>query len=78
MLRLVGKPEMASDGGPSVKHDPSCLLPLGSSRERLRRYTPEKMMRKPQRSEMVFTAEVVLKPWKRRHDATSVHVVKVT
>jgi hypothetical protein len=53
-------------------------LPLGSSRERLSKYTPEKMMRKPQRREIVFTADVVLKPWKRRKDATRVQVVKVT
>lgn len=35
-------------------------------------------MRKPQSREMVFTAEVVLKPWKRRKEAMSVQVVKVT
>jgi len=78
MLRRVGKPEMASDGAPSVNCEPRCLLPLGSSRERLRRYTPEKMMRKPHRREIVFTADVVLKPWNKRKDATSVHVVNVT
>jgi hypothetical protein len=61
-----------------VNADPSDRLPLGSSRERLSKYTPEKMMRKPQRREMVFTADVVLKPWKRRKDATRVQVVKVT
>ena len=53
-------------------------MPLGSSRDRLSRYTPEKMMRKPQRREIVFTAEDVLKPWKRRHEAMRVQVVKVT
>ena len=78
MLRRVGKPDMASEGMPSVFALPELLMPLGSSRERLRRYTPEKMMRKPQRREIVFTAEVVLKPWNKRKDATSVHVVKVT
>ena len=36
------------------------------------------MIRKPQRSEIVFTAEVVLKPWKRRQEAIKVKVVKVT
>jgi hypothetical protein len=36
------------------------------------------MMRKPQRREIVFTADVVLKPWKRRDEAARVHVVKVT
>jgi hypothetical protein len=36
------------------------------------------MMRKPQSREIVFTADVVLKPWKRRKDATRVQVVKVT
>lgn len=36
------------------------------------------MMRKPQSSEMVLTAEVVLKPWKRRKEAVRVQVVNVT
>jgi hypothetical protein len=36
------------------------------------------MMRKPQSREMVFTAEAVLKPWKRRQEAMRVQVVKVT
>lgn len=35
-------------------------------------------MRKPQRSEMVFTAEAVLKPWNRRQEAMRVKVVNVT
>lgn len=35
-------------------------------------------MRKPQSREMVFTADVVLKPWKSRHEAMRVQVVKVT
>lgn len=78
MLRRVGKPEMASEGGASENWEPRFLLPLGSSRERLSRYTPEKMMRKPQSRDIVFTAEVVLKPWKRRHEAMRVQVVKVT
>jgi len=69
---------MASEGGPSVKREPYALLPLGSSRERFNRYTPEKMMRKPQRREMVLTADVVLKPWKRRQDAMRVQVVNMT
>jgi hypothetical protein len=37
-----------------------------------------KMMRKPHSSEMVLTASVVLKPWKRMADATMVAVVKKT
>jgi len=52
--------------------------PSGSSRERLRRYTPLKMVRKPQRREMVLTVSVVLKPLKRMKEATRVKVVKVT
>ena len=52
--------------------------PSGSSRERFRRYTPVKIVRKPQRREMVFTASVVLKPWKRMKLAVKVQVVKVT
>lgn len=36
------------------------------------------MIRKPQRSEMVLTGSVVLKPWKRMNEAIRVAVVKVT
>ena len=54
------------------------LAPLGSVRERLRRYTPVKMIRKPQRREIVFTGSLVLKPRKRTKEATRVAVVKVT
>lgn len=68
---------MASDGGPSNR-EPSAGSAQGSSRDRLRRYTPEKIIRKPQRREIVLTADVVLKPWNKRHEATSVQVVKVT
>lgn len=74
MLRRVGKPLMASEGIPSE----SALLPFVSPRLRFRRYTPEKMIKKPQSSEIVFTADVVLKPWKSRQDAMRVNVVKVT
>jgi hypothetical protein len=35
-------------------------------------------MRKPQRREIVLTADVVLKPWNKRKDATRVQVVNVT
>jgi len=52
--------------------------PSGSSRERLSRYTPVKIVRNPQRREMVFTASVVLKPLKRIKEAIRVKVVKVT
>ena len=69
---------MASEGGPSVKREPNALLPLGSSRERFKRYTPEKMMRKPHNSDNVFTASVVLKPLNRMRDAKMVAVVKKT
>jgi len=37
-----------------------------------------KIVRKPQRREMVFTVSVVLKPEKRMKEATRVKVVKVT
>ena len=37
-----------------------------------------KMVRKPQRREMVLTASVVLKPRKRMNEAVRVQVVKVT
>ena len=37
-----------------------------------------KMTRKPHKSDMVFTASVVLKPLKRMKEAQSVQVVKVT
>ncbi len=78
MLRRVGNPLIASLGMPSDIAFPCEFEPFGSSRERLSRYTPEKIIRKPQRSESVFTAEAVLKPWKRRHEAMRVHVVNVT
>jgi hypothetical protein len=52
--------------------------PLGSSRERFSRYTPAKIVRKPQRREMVLLASTVLKPWKRMKEAMRVNVVKVT
>jgi hypothetical protein len=52
--------------------------PSGSWRERFRRYTPVKMMRNPQSSEMVLTASVVLNPLKRMKEAQRVAVVKVT
>jgi hypothetical protein len=54
------------------------LKPWGSVREKLRRYTPEKITRNPQRREIVFMAEVVLKPLNRMKEAHSVAVVKVT
>jgi hypothetical protein len=78
MLLRVGKPEMPSVGGASEKRLPKVFLPSGSSRERFRRYTPEKMMRKPQSNDIVFTGDVVLKPWNRRKDAIRVQVVNVT
>jgi hypothetical protein len=37
-----------------------------------------KIVRKPQRREMVLTASVVLKPRKRMKEAVRVQVVKVT
>lgn len=37
-----------------------------------------KMTKNPQMSEMVLTAEVVLKPWKRIAEAMMVAVVKKT
>lgn len=50
----------------------------GYVRERLRRYTPVKMTRKPQRREMVFTESAVLNPLNRIKEAHNVAVVKVT
>lgn len=57
---------------------PSILWPLGSRRERFRRYTPANVTRKPQRSESVFTASLVLKPENRMNEAHRVAVVNVT
>jgi len=54
------------------------VKPWGSVLEKFRRYTPENMTRKPHRREMVFMAEVVLKPLKRMNEAQSVAVVNVT
>jgi hypothetical protein len=44
----------------------------------LRRYTPEKITRKPQRREIVLTVLAVLNPRKRRNEAIRVQVVNVT
>lgn len=54
------------------------LVPLGSYRDRLRRYTPVKVTRKPQSRERVLTISVVLKPLKRMKEAQRVAVVNVT
>ena len=78
MLRRVWMLAMPSVGTPLVSLPFSRRRPSGSPRDRLSRYTPVKMTRKPQSSEMVLTASVVLKPRKRMKDATSVEVVKVT
>lgn len=54
------------------------LKPLGSLRDKFRRYTPVKVTRKPQRRESVLIGSVVLKPLYRMNEAQSVAVVKVT
>lgn len=54
------------------------LVPFGSPRLRLSRYTPVNVTRKPDRRERVFVTSVVLKPLKRMKDAQSVAVVNVT
>ena len=41
-------------------------------------YTPQKMIRKPQRSRAVSMAFVMLKPWKRTNEAVRTAVVNVT
>jgi len=78
MLLLVCIPEIPSVGTPSVAFPLSILWPSGSVVDRLRRYTPVKMTRKPQRREIVLTASVVLNPRKRMKEADRVAVVKVT
>ena len=52
--------------------------PSGSSRLKFSRYTPVKMVRKPQSKLIVLTASVVLKPRNRIKEAVRVKVVKVT
>jgi hypothetical protein len=47
-------------------------------REKLRRYTPENITKNPQSSEIVFIAEVVLKPLNKINEAHRVAVVNVT
>ena len=54
------------------------MNPWGSVREKLRRYTPENITRKPQSNDIVLIAEVVLNPLNRMNDAQSVAVVNVT
>jgi hypothetical protein len=44
----------------------------------LSRYTPMKMIKKPQSSDTVLVPPGVLKPWKRIADAIKVDVVKKT
>lgn len=79
MDRRVWKLAIPSVGTPSSSSlEWDRLCPSGSCRERFRRYTPVKMMRKPQSREMVLTASVVLNPWNRIKEAQSVAVVKVT
>ena len=78
MLRLVWRLAIASVGTPSSRRPFSRRRPSGSSRERLRRYTPVKMTRNPHSSDIVLTASVVLKPRKSINDAHKVAVVNVT
>jgi hypothetical protein len=85
MLRLVPNAVNESVGMASSKPwcrppegAPANVCPSGSSRERFKRYTPEKMTRKPQRREIVFTGSEVLKPLKRMNEAHRVNVVNVT
>lgn len=54
------------------------MWPLGSRRERLSRYTPVNVTKKPQSSERVLTGSLVLKPEKRMKEAQRVAVVNVT
>jgi len=75
--RRVWRPVIPSVGTPSGELTAN-RVPLGSVREWLRRYTPEKMMRKPHSREIVLTGSEVLKPRKRMKDAQRVAVVKVT
>jgi hypothetical protein len=70
--------EIMSVAMPSVPCPLSILCPLGSSLDRFSKYTPVKMVRKPQRREIVLTALVVLKPPNRINEAQSVAVVNVT
>lgn len=63
---------------PSGRSPAAIFRPSGSVRERLRRYTPVNMTRKPLIREMVFTLSVVLNPLNRMNEAHSVAVVKVT
>jgi hypothetical protein len=58
--------------------EPSKVSPTGSFLDRFNRYTPEKMIKKPQRSDNVFVASVVLNPLNMMNDAHRVAVVKVT
>ncbi len=62
----------------SVDCPMSIFNPCGSARERLSRYTPVKVMRKPHSSERVLTVSVVLKPENRMKEAQRVAVVNVT
>lgn len=52
--------------------------PFGSDLERLSKYTPVKVTKKPQIREIVLTVSVVLKPPKRMNEAQRVAVVNVT
>jgi len=78
MLILVPTPVTPSVGAPPSIRPCSRLRPSGSFSERLRRKTPEKMTRNPQRRETVLTLLVVLKPLKRMKEARRTAVVKVT
>lgn len=54
------------------------LCPSGSCSERFSKYTPENMIKKPQRREIVLTLSVVLNPWKSMKEAVRTAVVNVT
>ena len=72
MLEIMSVPTASAPARPDRR------VPLGSIRERFRRYTPVKVTKKPQRRESVVTVSVVLNPLNRIKEAHSVAVVKVT
>lgn len=76
--RRVWNPAIPSVGTPSSSNFELSSCPSGSCREMFKRYTPEKIIRKPQSSEMVLTASVVLNPLNRMKEAQRVAVVNVT
>ena len=78
MLYLVGIAERPSVGNPDSGLCGDARRAFAFLSAMLIIQTPKKMVKKPQRSDIVLTTSVVLKPWKRIKEASRTAVVNVT